>query len=79
VAAKLFSNRQQRPRLADGHQTATKSGCQDIRIKPILFTIPILSVQQATKFELFINLKTAKALGVTVPLIMQMTADEVIE
>jgi ABC-type uncharacterized transport system substrate-binding protein len=32
-----------------------------------------------TKFELIINLKTAKALGLTVPLIMQMTADEVLE
>ena len=32
-----------------------------------------------TKVELVINLKTAKALGLTVPMIMQMTADEVVE
>jgi len=38
-----------------------------------------LPVQAPTKFELVVNIKTAKALNLTVPLIMQMTADEVIE
>jgi putative ABC transport system substrate-binding protein len=38
-----------------------------------------LPVQQATKVELYINLKTAKALGITVPLPLSGRADELFE
>jgi len=38
-----------------------------------------LPVEQATKFEFVVNLRTAKELGITIPLSILLRADELIE
>jgi putative tryptophan/tyrosine transport system substrate-binding protein len=87
VASRLPTMHLIRPYVEAGGLMAYGPSSRDIRRRAAVYVDKILKgakpadlpVEQPTKFELIINLKTAKALGITMPPSLLLLADEVIQ
>jgi putative ABC transport system substrate-binding protein len=87
IAHRLPSTADAREYTQDGFLMSYGANYEDLYRRGAIYVDKILKgakpadlpVEQATKFELVINLKTAKALGLTIPQSVLARADEVIQ